>query len=994
MTETNGPTRPAFWRSLDEYENSPQYREAVEAEFPTAAELRDDVPSRRAFLQRMGASLALAGLATGCAKQPEETIVPFVQTPEHVVPGQPRMFATSMPVPGGAIGLLVQNRDGRPIKVEGNPKHPASLGAAGIFEQASLLDLYDPDRSQIVRRKERISNWPKFLAALKSRVDRHRRRKGEGLCLLTGNSTSPTLLQQIDELSTAMPGVRWYEFEPFPRENVTSGAKQAFGRPLSPVYHVGKADVIFSLDADFLMDGPARLRLAREFGKRRRVPASGRANMTRLYVAESTTTITGANADHRLPLAPRDLPRVLASLAGKLGMEVAGSNKQPPSGAEKWISVLADDLKSAGKRSLVLAGPSQPPEVHALAIAINARLKNVGETVTFIKPVDRPGKRSAESIAELARRMRKGEVESLFVLDCNPAHSAPGDLEFASLMGKVPFSAHLGLYRDETAVACGWHVPATHYLESWSDARAEDGTAGIVQPLIAPLYGGISPHQVLNALLGRPQQSAYDTVRGFWKQRFGTANFDRRWNQSLHDGVVEGTAAKPVDVRLAEGYRPSLPKPAADNAGTLPVVVRPDPSIGDGRFANNGWLQELPKPFIKLTWGNAAYVSPETAKTQGLRDGSVVRLDANGRTIDIPVLLVPGQPKDVVTLHAGYGRTHAGRNGNGRGVNVAPLQTASSIWSGVAEMTAGGEHVELPLTQHHFVMENPLLKERHLVRAGTIHEVEQSSGPPSFMKTVQHHDPRPPTLYPDLLEGSPQWGMTINLGTCIGCNACVVACQAENNIPVVGPEQVAVGREMHWIRVDTYFSGEPENPRTHHQPVPCMHCEHAPCEPVCPVAATTHSKEGLNEMTYNRCIGTRYCSNNCPYKVRRFNFFDYRQELKETPVLQLLQNPEVTVRSRGVMEKCTYCVQRISAARIQAKMEDREIRDGEVVTACQAACPTEAIVFGNIADKNSAVSKNKSHPLNYGILTHLNTRPRTTYLASVRNPNPRLTSDL
>lgn len=986
-----------LWRSLEELERSAELEEALKEEFPGALEMWPDSTSRRDFLHRMGASFALAGLA-GCGGGRTEKIVTPVETTTHAPPGQSRSFATSMPIPGGAIGLLATSRDGRPTKLEGNPQHPASLGATDLFAQASILDLYDPDRSRVVRHHDRIGNWADFAAELKDRLVSHREQQGAGLHVLTGNTTSPTLLRQLVEFGKEFPRSAWHEFESFPDKFTRDGARLAFGRVLSPRYHLQRADVVLSLDADFLTAGPAKLRLAREFAKRRRAPISGKGNPPRLYMAESVPTLTGAAADHRVTMRPDAVRSLLASVAERLEVENAGNTGPFDDVPESWLNALVTDLRRAGKRGLVIVGPSQPAEVHALAHAVNASLGSLHSTVELIEPVDREPDQIPKSIGELAAAIEGGEVRTLLILDTNPAYAAPGDLGFADLLSRVPFTAHVGLYRDETARRCDWHIPLTHYLESWGDSRAEDGSAGLQQPLIAPLHNGKSSIEVLNTLLGQDDRSALESVRETWKRLLPEDGFERAWKRTLHDGTITGDTAvsKPVAANLSNEFQSARGTPERGNDDDaergeprFDLVFRADPTIDDGRYANNGWLQELPKPLTTQTWGNAAWINPADADDRGLSDGDVVAVRANGAEISLPVIRVPGQPKRVIALYAGHGRRDGGRNSEAVGVDVNPLRTSRSPYRATGTLAATGAHVELATTQNHFLMEG-----RDLVRRGTWEQFHHSPQHPPFMSAGGHHPPIDAdggtTLYPKRPEQRPEWGMTINLGSCTGCSACVVACQSENNIPIVGPDEVRRGREMHWIRVDTYHSGTAENPQTFHQPVPCMHCEHAPCEPVCPVAATTHSDEGLNEMTYNRCIGTRYCSNNCPYKVRRFNFLDYREEVKETPLLQLLQNPEVSVRSRGVMEKCTYCVQRISAARIAASMENREIRDGEVVTACQAVCPSEAIVFGDIADADSAVAKAKSHPLNYGLLAELNTRPRTTYHAALSNPSPDL----
>jgi molybdopterin-containing oxidoreductase family iron-sulfur binding subunit len=639
----------------------------------------------------------------------------------------------------------------------------------------------------------------------------------------------------------------------------------------------------------------------------------------------------------------------------------------------------------------VVAGEYQPPWVQALVHAINAKIGAIGQTLVYAAPLSESSQSQIDSLTGLVEDIEAGgnRVETLLILESNPAFNAPANLNFARVLEQVPVSVHFGSLINETTALCTWHVPAAHFLESWSDVRAFDGTVSLIQPLLAPMYNAKGIHELINVVLDQPQKSAYETVREMWKERQGADGFEPFWQKALHDGLIpvsQPPVIEPVlKADLAQEINRLMDEATSTSNQELTVVFRPHPTLWDGRFANNGWLEELPQPFTKLTWGNAALISPTTAQEHGLEDGDVIELSQDDRRIQIPVVIVPGQANDVITLHLGCGQKLAGRVGADVGTDVFPLRTTEAMWSlGNVVPSKTGEQKQLPRTQHHFLIEG-----RGLVRHGSYEEYQEHPEHPAFMESG-HHAPTDASFYPDLLEGSPQWGMAINLGACIGCSACVLACQAENNIPIVGPAEVARGREMHWLRIDTYYEGEPGRPQAFHQPVMCMHCEHAPCEPVCPVAATTHSSDGLNEMTYNRCIGTRYCSNNCPYKVRRFNYFDYQESARELPVLALLQNPEVTVRSRGVMEKCTYCVQRISKARIQAGLENREIEEDEVATACQAVCPTRAIVFGDISRNESQVSKEKASPLNYSLLEELNTRPRTTYLAAVRNPHPDL----
>ncbi len=982
---TRKPSGLRFWRSLDELADTPEFRAFLEREFPEQASEWDDPAGRRRFLKLMGASLALAGLGSACTRQPEEQIVPYVKTPEGTIPGRPLFFATAVLDGGYAKGVLVESHMGRPTKVEGNPDHPASLGGTDAFAQAAILDLYDPDRSQTLTYLGEIRPWNAFLAAMRQTAESLPPAQGEGLRILTETVSSPTLAGQVEDLLRELPRARWHQWEPVGRDNERAGAMLAFGEALQVHHDLEKADVVVSLDADFIGSGPANLRLIRQYADRRRAMAGGAAP-NRLYVVESTPSLTGAQAEHRLPVRAADVETFARALAAGVGLPVQGGD-----GAHgPFLSGLLGDLQERRPgTTLVMVGPWQPPVVHALAHAINEKLGNVGRTVSCAEPVEAQARDHLESIAELTRDMQAGRVQALLILGGNPVYNAPADLGFAAQMDKVPLRVHLGSHQDETAERCHWHVPMAHSLETWSDARAQDGTVTVLQPLIAPLYGGRSAHEVLAALTGRPERSAHDIVRDHWSRQPGFAgDFEKTWRQWLHDGVAPAALPAPpvrrVSVRMGDWLRPARPPPSG-----MELIFRPDPSIGDGRYANNGWLQELPRPLTKLTWENAALLSPATARRLGVRTvatsrGSVtdlLELRYRGRTVTAPAWIVPGHPDESVTVHLGYGRTRAGRVGNGAGFSAYALRTSDAPWfGGGLEVARLDQRVKLACTQDHWSMEG-----RHLVRTASVGEFARD---PHVVQAMGHDPAREVTLYPEHKYEGHAWGMAIDLNSCVGCNACVVACQAENNIPVVGKEQVARGREMHWLRVDRYYSGEPEDARsiaTHFQPVTCMHCENAPCEVVCPVAATVHSDEGLNDMVYNRCVGTRYCSNNCPYKVRRFNFFLYQDW--DTPSLKLMRNPDVTVRSRGVMEKCTYCVQRIQAARIDARNAGRDIRDGDIQTACQQACPAQAIVFGDVNDPASRVARLKASPLSYGLLTDLNTRPRTSYLGRLTNPS-------
>ncbi|MBI5474230.1 MAG: TAT-variant-translocated molybdopterin oxidoreductase [Ignavibacteriae bacterium] len=963
-----------YWKSLNALAETEEFRELIENEFPREASTWGDGYSRRDFLKVMGASLSLAGL-TSCVKQPEEKIVPYVKSPEQIVPGKPLYYATAFVHGGYATGVLAKSHMGRPTGIEGNPDHPASRGAADVYAIASILNLYDPDRSQVVLNNGGVSSWEKFGRSVQPLIEVQRSLKGAGLRILTENITSPTLGHQINSVLAQFPEAKWHQYEACGLDNIREGTKLIFGEYLQPRYSFDKADIILSLDSDFIGTGPGNIRYARDFADRRRV-SGNTANMNRLYAAESTPTVTGGMADHRFRMKASDVEQFARAVASSMNVEgVAGATDVVDANT---LSVLVEDLQAHRGKCLVVAGNHQTAVVHALAHAMNVALGNVGSTVEYTDPVEVKPVNHGASLKELVSDMNSGVVDMLLILGGNPVYNAPADLKFSEALGKVSFVAHLGTYDDETSAKSHWHLPESHYLESWSDARAFDGTATILQPLIVPLYETKSAHEVLDMIFG-DSRSDEEIVRSYWLSRSGEAGFEAFWRKSLNDGVVAGTMLSPKQVSAQSvDWKFSVRK------GGMEIMFRPDPSIHDGRFANNGWLQELPKQISRITWENVALMSPRTMEQLGLKNENVVSLTMNGATIKAPAWIQPGHPDEAVTIHLGYGRTRAGRVGDGIGANAYMLRASTAPWfaTGVDVKTTGESH-NVASTQDHWSMEG-----RPIVRETTAAEFAEH---PEFAKHLAHQPSQKESFYAPHEYDGYAWAMTIDLNACTGCNACMIACQAENNIPVVGKKQVENGREMHWIRVDRYYVGNDlDNPEFAMMPVTCMHCENAPCEPVCPVAATTHDSEGLNVMTYNRCVGTRYCSNNCPYKVRRFNYLQYSDT--ETKQFQLMRNPDVTVRNRGVMEKCTYCVQRISAARIEAKKEDRLIRDGEVVTACQSACPAQAIGFGDLNDKNSKVAKLKADPRAYGLLAELNTKPRTSYLAKLRNPHPRLTS--
>jgi MoCo/4Fe-4S cofactor protein with predicted Tat translocation signal len=962
-------TGPGYWRSLEELAGSEEFQEALHREFPKGSSEWVDTVSRRGFLKVMGASLGLAGM-TGCVKLPKEAIVPYVRQPEGVIPGRPQYYATAVTLGGYASPVLVESHLGRPTKIEGNDLHPASQGGTDIFTQASILGLYDPDRSQTVNSLGDVRSWEHFLSAIRGPLSAQKTLQGAGIRILTPTISSPTLADQLRAFLKTYPQAKWHVWEPVNRDNVLEGAKTAFGQPVETRYDFSKADVIVSLDADFLYAGfPGNTRYIRDFAARRD-PDNG--NMNRLYVIESTPSSTGAKADHRAGVKASDFAKVF--LQDTFG-------PYPP-----FYVPLSSDLHSSGRSSVILAGDHLPPEVHALVHELNAKLGNVGKTVFYTDSIDANPVNQTGSIKELVADMNGGKVDLLIILGGNPAYDAPADLNFAELLksNKVPLRVHYGLHQNETAELCQWHVPATHELESWGDARAYDGTVSIIQPLIAPLYNGKSPLEFVALLNGQADATGYDLTRAYWQKQHAGADFEQFWRKSLHDGWIEGTTFAPKSLTA----KSAVPPPWVESdPNSIELNIRRDPTIYDGQFSNNGWLQELPKPMSKLTWDNAVLIGPKMAQRLGIATEDVVELELNGKKVKGPVWIQAGHPDNSVTITLGYGRTKAGRVGTAQGFNAYELRTSAAPWiaSGV-KITKTGETYKLASTQGYQSMDTPDGAHRPLVRETTLEEYKKE---PEFAK--EEETPYDVTLYENYpyKEEAYAWGMTIDLNKCVGCNNCMLACQSENNIAVVGKEQTVIGRHMHWIRVDAYYQGDRDNPRAFFQPVPCMQCENAPCEVVCPVGATNHSTEGLNDMVYNRCVGTRYCSNNCPYKVRRFNFLLFQDW--DTPQYKMMRNPDVSVRSRGVMEKCTYCIQRINERRIDT--ETASVREGkkimigdELQTACQQSCPADAIVFGNINNPDSRVSKLKAQSRNYSLLGELNTRPRTTYLAEVRNP--------
>jgi molybdopterin-containing oxidoreductase family iron-sulfur binding subunit len=988
--ELKGVKGKRFWRSIDELAGTDEFQAAVEREFPASAQEWVDPVSRRGFMKLMGASMALAGLA-GCTKQPDEPILPYVRQPEDLVLGKPMYFATAQPFVTGAIPTLVKSDQFRPIKIDGNPEHAYNQGSSDIFTQGSLLALYDPDRSKHVSYKGENRDWTEFAQGLKVRMGESK--DGTGIYFLTTTITSPTLARQWKAVQQAYPKARLVQYDP-----AAAGTALVSG-PI-PQFDLGGADVIVSLDADFLSGAayPGFHKLVREYAARRKDPSK----LNRLYAIESTPTTTGMKAEHRLGLRASEVPAFAAALAAALGVTgIPASSYAWTPGQQKFLDVLVNDLKAANGRSTVIPGLYQDASVAAIAAAINSALGNVGKTVSI--PSEPLNPLPSDQIADfkaLVADLNAGKVDWLIILNANPIYSSPGDLDFESAFNKAGTVAHLGSHLDETGRLAHWHIPAAHPLEYWSDARSYDGTVSVVQPLIDPLYGGHTAHDVFQTLLNEPLLSSYAAVRETWKPAI-KGDFETGWRKALHAGWIENTAFDKAG-KPAAASPVSVPAPASKDA--VEIIFRPDPNIYDGRFANVGWLQELPKPVTNLSWDNAAIVSGATLTRLQLEEQDIIEIAVGGKTVKAPVIVAPGHPDNSVTVHLGYGRQAAGRVGSAAGFDAyiirpgsSPFYTAGSIkkvegtWGVAITKSHYQDHRSERFSGEgegaHSLEANEALGPRGIIRYATLDEFKAN---PAFAHEGEGRDtPESGTsLFPNWTYPENAWGMSIDMNSCTGCNACIVACYAENNIPVVGKQQVRIGRNMQWIRIDSYFEGDLAAPRAHFQPMLCQHCENAPCEQVCPVGATVHTPEGLNAMIYNRCVGTRYCSNNCPYKVRRFNFLLFSDF--ETESLKLMRNPDVSVRSRGVMEKCSYCVQRITAAKIEADKENRGIRDGEIQTACQQACPAQVITFGNINDKNSRVAKLRADERTYQVLADLNTRPRTTYVAAVINPNSEL----
>jgi molybdopterin-containing oxidoreductase family iron-sulfur binding subunit len=984
---TTKSSGPKYWRSLNQLAGTKEFSEWVHREFPANASEMLDGNSRRTVLKLMAASFGLAGL-TAC-RRPVEHILPYAKGVEDMIPGHPYFYSTVMSLSGGVSGLLVESHDGRPTKIEGNADHPGSLGAATAMQQAAILGLYDPDRSTTVLDGGKASDWAKFEAAVKSLS----LGDGTGLRFLSETVTSPSLSSLRADALKKFPKAKWVEYEPISRDNERAGLSMAFGQPLEILPRFDNAKVVMALDCDFLgLDSPTVVP-TKQFSKGRKFSSDEdfeKAN--RLYAVESQFSLTGANADHRLRMRSGEVKQFTMDLASALGA-VPGLNVVQGGGDKraKFLAAVVKDLKAAGPSALVVAGLRQPAIVHAIAAGINQSLGSGAVSYVKSDKVDS----GLEALKALTTEMASGQVQTLVILGGNPAYTAPADVQFAVAVSKVANSIQLGLDDDETAAAAKWHVPEAHFLESWSDARTADGVVAIQQPLISPLYDGKTAAEIVALLIDAKDKKAYDIVRNYWQAQWPVKDREMAWRKALNDGVVASakpaeTAKVSVDAKKLAG---AVGAEAKASATGIEVAFYPSASAWDGRFANNGWMQEAPDPITKLTWGNAAMISPAMAREQKLEDGDMISISRGTYKLEAAVMIQPGHTDNAISIALGYARVRCGRVGKDVGFNANLIRTSDAYWfaDGFSIASTGKKHAHAT-TQEHGTPDDKGVDAEHLNDRPIYREtsLEEYKKQPKVIEEMSEI-PELHSIYPEVTytKGN-QWGMAIDLTSCTGCNACVVACQAENNIPVVGKDQVLRGREMHWIRMDRYYTGPEDDPQLVEQPIPCMQCENAPCENVCPVAATTHSPEGLNDMAYNRCVGTRYCANNCPVKVRHFNFLNFHKH--DPPELAMSHNPDVTVRMRGVMEKCTYCVQRIQETKIKAKIDGRRpIKDGEIVTACQQTCPADAIVFGNINDPESRVSKLKKQERNYALLAELDIKPRTTYLAKLRNPNPELT---
>ncbi len=959
-----GKTGRHFWRALEELADSDEFQRFSRREFPMMH--RSGITfDRRTLLKIMAASLALSGLSA-CKGEEDEEALAYVEAPEGVTVGIAKWFATAVIFGGYAQPILGKTFTGRPVKLEGNPDHPVSGGATDAFTQAALLGLYDPGRSQTPLHLGKPADWDAFDAEMAARASELDKVEGEGFRLLTAPFSSPTLRRQIEAMMQRWPMARWHICDPLPDTARLNATQRIFGRPLEFQPAFAAAETIVSLDDDFLGPGPHQTPYARAFADRRRLRQQKQGS-SRLFVAEPTPSATGSVADMRLVAPHSGMDRLLRAIGTQIGLEGLG-NIGIADHERRWAAAASSALQTSKANGLLLVGPHHGDDLQALALLINEKLGSLGNTLSFSEPIRTQAPDGPQSLDILTADINAGKVSTLAVVGTDPAYFAPADLAFRDALQKVKLRIHAGLYVDETASLSHWHVPLQHDLESWNDGRAADGSVTLIQPLVRPFYAVRSAHVLLETLMGRTS-SDRDLVQRTWRAAWA-GEFDERWREALNRGFVAGSAAPLVHPTVLA--RSVAPAASAADSG-LSLVIRPDAGIWDGTLSENAWAQETPRPLTKITWGNVILVSPQLASERKLERGAEVRLTAGGASIEGPVWIMPGQEANTIAITLGYGRKLKDSIAAGLGYDAYGLRRSPEPWyiTGVT-IEPTGKMLQVATTQLHQAIDG-----FDFIRTVEVGDLDPRSRP--------DHRQKPPSLYPERPISDPSWGMSIDLDLCIGCNACVTACQAENNIPVVGKELVAEGRQMHWLRIDHYHEGDVTAPNSYFQPVPCMHCEQAPCEMGCPVNAAVHSIDGLNLQVYNRCIGTRTCSSYCPYKVRRFNWFDFTGDDAEQ--IQAMRNPDVTVRSRGVMEKCTYCVQRIAEARIVADKEGRPIRDGEIVTACQQACPTGAITFGNVADPNSGVSRLKAGVRDYSLLEEANTRPRTTYLARIEDPS-------
>jgi molybdopterin-containing oxidoreductase family iron-sulfur binding subunit len=1006
-------TQNTYWKSLNELAQNKEYQKFVEREFPeNATELNDGV-SRKGFLRIMGASIALAGFAA--CRRPVQKILPYSKQPEDIVPGVPLFYATAMPFQGNLTGLVVENHEGRPTKVEGNDLHPGSWGNTNAYHQATMLEMYDPDRSQSPLRNGDKSSTNDFVVfAQEYFADRNKK-----VAFISEANSSPTFQALKQGALQKFSNADWVTYEPFGEDNAIEGNRIAFGQRLRTHYDFSKANIIVSLDDDFLgATHPNNVEYAKQVTGGRKV-TSTEDTMNRIYSVENGFTLTGSYADHRLKVKASEVELFANALAGALSSRISGLNAfngvQNKFSEEQFLTVMADDLAANAGSSAVSIGFAHSPNAHAIVAAINSALNNIGTTVSYLEVPSFDAQNNTEAFSSVVNGIRSGNYDAVVMIGTNPALTAPADLDFAGALENAGEVIHLSTYKDETSKKASWHISRSHFLETWGDGFSFGGARSVIQPQIQPLHDSLSELEFLNAIVYEERISGYELVQNTFKGIYGS-RFENRWTTILHDGIDINDGYDKANVRL-RSVSPSQTSAVSE----LEVVVRPDYSVYDGRFANLGWLQELPDPMTKITWDNVALMSPHTAEELGVKNEELVQLTVNGTTVDIPAWIQPGHADGSVTVHVGYGRQGLGRVADTNldssqfldkdaqygGVDVYPLRNSSNMLFGAGSVTATGEIYKIACVQDHHSLEG-----RDMYRQTSLSDYKEHPDYASFKSVHGYEVPgmaeaeeldedQPISLFDEQTYSAdePQWGMAIDLNSCFGCGVCVIACQSENNIPVIGKKEVSRGREMHWIRNDRYYMGDEHDPKAVHQPVPCMHCELAPCEQVCPVAATTHSEDGMNQMTYNRCIGTRYCANNCPFKVRRFNFFNYPKEYLTTgedpDIIQMAMNPEVTVRFRGVMEKCTYCVQRVNRAKIDSKIETGSPKpaDGAVKTACQQACPADAIYFGDLTDDNSEVAKIKRNERNYLMLEELNVRARTSYIAKLTNPNPALVDE-